>query len=175
VLTAPGESNAVRGTSRFGAAQNLIGTRACSILKTHPNILATRSDNLVRMATVRLQDELSKRTLLLREVVELLMWELSAISNRKWEDLPELKRKKGMLATSLRQYDWTPGPQDQEQMDLMMLKSQISDLEYQSRQKIQVQLQMIRGQINALQGQQQYWLECLNIYFRQYSEPVHAL
>lgn len=103
------------------------------------------------------------------------MWELSAISNRKWEDLPELKKKKGILATNLRQYDWTPGPQDHEQMDLMMLKSQISDLEYQSRQKIQVQLQMIRGQINSLQGQQQYWLECLNIYFRQYSEPVHAL
>lgn len=137
-----------------------------------PNILARGSDRLVRMLSVRLQDELSKRTHLLREVAELLMWELSAISNRKWEDLPELKKKKGILATRLQQYDWTPGPQDQEQVDLMMLKSQISDLEYQSRQKIQVQLQMIKGQIDSLQGQQQYWLECLNIYFRQYSEPV---
>ena len=124
------------------------------------------------MSSVRLQNELSKKTLLLREVVELLMWELSAISNRKWEDLPELKRKKGLLATRLQEYDWTPGTQDQEPMDLIMLKSQISDLEYQSRQKIQVQLQMIKGQIDSLQGQKQYWLECLNIYFRQYSEPV---
>jgi len=124
------------------------------------------------MPSIQSQDELSKRTLLLREVVELLMWELSAISNRKWEDLPELKRKKGLLATRLQEYDWTPGTQDQEPMDLIMLKSQISDLEYQSRQKIQVQLQMIKGQIDSLQGQKQYWLECLNIYFRQYSEPV---
>jgi len=103
------------------------------------------------------------------------MWELSAISNRKWEDLPELKKKKGILAGRLRQYDWKPGPQDQEPLDLIMLRSQILDLEYQSRQKIQVQLQMIKGQINSLQGQRQYWLECLNIYFRQYSEPVQAL
>jgi len=128
------------------------------------------------MPLVRSHDELSKRTLLLREVVELLMWELSAISHRKWEDLPELKKKKVLLAERLRKYDWTPGPQDQEPMDLIMLKSQISDLEYQSRQKIQVQLQMIRGQINALQGQKEYWLECFNSYFRHHApEPVQTL
>jgi len=127
------------------------------------------------MHLIRSQDELSNKTSLLREVTELLMWELSAISNRKWEDLPELKKKKGILAGRLRQYDWKPGPQDQEPLDLIMLRSQILDLEYQSRQKIQVQLQMIKGQINSLQGQRQYWLECLNIYFRQYSEPVQAL
>ncbi|HEY0255886.1 MAG TPA: flagellar protein FliT [Candidatus Methylacidiphilales bacterium] len=118
---------------------------------------------------------MKKRTQLLREVVELLMWELSAISNRKWEDLPELKKKKGLLADRLREYDWTPGPEDQEPLDLTMLKAQIADLEYQSRQKIQMQLQVIKGQLNALQGQKQYWLECLNIYFRKYTEPVHTL
>jgi len=100
------------------------------------------------------------------------MWELSAISNRQWEDLPELKKRKGLLAERLREYDWTPGPEDHDQMDLTMLKSQISDLEYQSRQKIQVQLKMIKGQLNSLQSQKQYWLDCLNIYFRKYSEPV---
>ena len=126
------------------------------------------------MPSIRSQDELSKRTLLLREVVELLMWELSAISNRKWEDLPDLKKKKGILADRLRQYDWTPGPQDLEPLDIVMLKSQISDLEYQSRQKIQVQLQMIKGQINSLQDQKKYWLDCLNIYFRQYAEPLQT-
>ena len=49
-----------------------------------------------------------------------------------------------------------------------MLKSQVADLEYQSRRKVQVQLEMIRGQLDALQNQKQYWLDCLNIYFRQY-------
>ncbi len=55
------------------------------------------------MLSVQSQNELKKRTQLLREVVELLMWELSAISNRKWEDLPELKKKKGMHADRLRE------------------------------------------------------------------------
>ena len=108
---------------------------------------------------------MSKRTLLLREVVELLMWELSAISDRKWEELPELKKKKLLLADRLRKYDWTPGPEAHAPMDLIMLKSQIS-----------VQLQMIRGQINALQGQKEYWLECFNSYFRHHApEPVPTL
>jgi hypothetical protein len=127
------------------------------------------------MTLVRSQDELSKKTFLLREVVELLMWELNAISNRKWEDLPELKRKKGMLAEQLRQYDWTPVAPDQEPIDLTMLKAQIADLEFQSRQKIKVQMQMIQGQLNSLQGQKQYWLDCLNIYFRNSNEPVKSL
>jgi hypothetical protein len=103
------------------------------------------------------------------------MWELNAISNRKWEDLPELKKKKTVLAEQLRQYDWTPCSQDQEPIDVSMLKAQIADLEYQSRQKVKVQMQMIQGQLDALQGQKQYWLDCLNIYFRNYSEPANSL
>ena len=127
------------------------------------------------MLSVRNLDELSKKTFLLRQVVELLMWELNAISNRKWEDLPELKKKKSVLAEELRQYDWTPGTQDQEPIDISMLKAQIADLEYQSRMKIQMQMKMIQGQLNALQGQKAYWLDCLNIYFRNYSEPKRIL
>jgi hypothetical protein len=125
------------------------------------------------MLSLRSQDELTKRTRLLREVVELLMWELSAISDRKWELLPELKKKKEVLAERLRQFDWSPGSQEMEPLDIVMLKSQIADLEYQSRAKVQVQLQMIRGQIEVLQGQKQYWLDCLNIYFKQYAEPAY--
>ncbi len=120
------------------------------------------------MPSVQSQEDLSRRTMLLREVVELLMWELSAISNRKWEELPELKKRKEAIAERLRQYDWTPGPQELEPLDVVMLKSQIADLEYQSRRKVQVQLQVIKSQIESLQGQKQYWLDCLNIYFRQY-------
>ena len=78
-------------------------------------------------------DDLRTRTLLLREVTELLMWELATISDRKWEDLPELKRKKSIMADRLREFDWTPGPEEHESLDLLMLKSQITDLEYQSK------------------------------------------
>ena len=120
------------------------------------------------MSATLSQEETASRTLLLREVVELLMWELSAISDRKWEQLPELKKKKEALAERLKQYDWTPGPAELEPLDIVMLKSQISDLEYQSRRKVQAQMQMIRTQIDSLQSQKKYWLDCLNIYFRQY-------
>jgi hypothetical protein len=102
------------------------------------------------------------------------MWELSAISNRKWEDLPELKKRKSALADRLRTHDWTPDATNPEPLDLVMLRSQIVDLEYQSRQKIQVQLQMIRGQIDSLQAEKQSWLGCLNLYSKQISEPSYT-
>ena len=121
-----------------------------------------------------LEDD-ADRTRLLREVVELLMWELAAISNRKWEELPELKRRKEMLSERLKQYDWAPSVHQPEPLDLVMLKSQVAYLEYQSRRKLQGQLQIIRSQIDTLQGQKQYWLDCLNIYFRQYTPEEAAL
>jgi hypothetical protein len=126
------------------------------------------------MLSTQSQEETASRIRLLREVAELLMWELSAISNRKWEELPELKKKKEALAEQLKQYDWTPGPQDLEPLDLVMLKSQIADLEYQSRRKVQMQMQVIRTQLDSLQNQKQYWLDCLNIYFRQYQPETNS-
>jgi len=120
------------------------------------------------MPTTQTQEESASRIRLLREVTELLMWELSAITSRKWEELPDLKKKKEALAERLKEYDWTPGPAELEPLDIVMLKSQISDLEYQSRRKVQSQMQMIRAQIDSIQNQKQYWLDCLNIYFRQY-------
>jgi hypothetical protein len=112
--------------------------------------------------------EPDNRTLLLRETVELLVEELSAISNREWENLPELKKKKVILASRLRQIDWTPSPRP---VDWLLLKSQISELENHSRQKIHGQLDLIGNQIMALQELHQYWLECLNVSFRKFYEP----
>ena len=57
-----------------------------------------------------------------------------------------------------------------EPADLLPLKSLISDLENQSRQKTQAQLDLIGNQILALQEQHQYWRECLNISFRKVYE-----
>src|SRR5579871_610014 len=102
--------------------------------------------------------DLRTRTLLLRQITELLMWELATISDRKWEDLPELKRRKSELAERLRKFDWTPGPEQHESLDLLMLKSQIADLEYQSKQKISMQLKSIRQQLDVLRDQKQNWL-----------------
>jgi hypothetical protein len=119
-------------------------------------------------------DDLRRRTLLLREVAELLMWELATISDRKWEDLPELKKRKGLMADRLREFDWTPGPEEHESLDLLMLKSQISDLEYQSRQRIATQLKIIRQQLDALRDQKQGWLACVNGYFPTHREMANA-
>jgi len=105
--------------------------------------------------------------LLLRETVELLVQELSTISNCEWENLPELKKKKVILASRLRQIDWTPSPRP---VDWLLLKSQISELENHSRQKIHSQLDLIGNQILALQELHQYWLECLNVSFRKFYE-----
>jgi hypothetical protein len=128
------------------------------------------------MSPVRTQEEdLRTRTRLLREVVELLMWEITAISGRKWEALPELKQKKSAMADRLRQFDWTPGPEDHESLDLMMLKSQISDLEFQSGKKIAGQLQMIRQQIDCLRDRRQTQLECINLYFPKTPELRSSL
>ena len=52
-------------------------------------------------------------------------------------------------------------------MDVLMLKSQIADLEYQSRNKISTRLQMIRGQIESLQARRQNWSECMQGYFQK--------
>ncbi len=113
------------------------------------------------------EDDLRARTTLLRQVTELIMWELATISDRKWEDLPELKRRKSEMAERLREFDWTPGPTDEEPLELLMLKSQITDLEYQSKQKISGQLAMIRQQLNVLRDQKQGWLACVNNYVKK--------
>jgi hypothetical protein len=121
------------------------------------------------------EDDLRARTTLLRQVTELIMWELSTISDRKWEDLPELKRRKSEMAERLREFDWTPGPEDEASLELLMLKSQITDLEYQSKQKISGQLAIIRQQLNVLRDQKQGWLACVNNYVKkEKSELVSA-
>jgi hypothetical protein len=110
--------------------------------------------------------------LLLGQVVELLQWELSTLSNRNWEDLPELKRKKVVLASRLGKIAGTPAQTGPELADSVRLKSQISDLEAQSRQKIEGQLQLIDNQILALQELHQYCLECLNVTFPKFQESI---
>ena len=117
-------------------------------------------------------EERQKGPFLLRQAIELLRWELSTLSNRNWEDFPELKRKKVVLASRLRAIDGTPGPTGQELADSLRLKSQISDLEAQSRQKIESQIDLIGNQILALQELHQYCLECLNISFRKFHESA---
>lgn len=108
--------------------------------------------------------DIDARTVLLGEAVELLRGELSILSNATWEDLPELKKKKTVLAARLREVNWAYSPRP---VDWLLLKTQIADLEDQLRQKIEARLKLIGNQILALQEQNLYWRECLSISFRK--------
>jgi uncharacterized protein involved in exopolysaccharide biosynthesis len=119
-------------------------------------------------------EEPPKRAHLLSQAVDLLIWELSAISNRHWEQLPELKKKKAVLASRLLQLGATPPPTGAEEADLLELKSQIADLESQSRQKVDGYLEIIGYQVTALQDLHQYWRECLSISFGKFFESTPA-
>ena len=119
--------------------------------------------------------EPSNRALLLRQAVELLLWELSTISNRHWDQLPELKKKKTVLAGRFLQLGAAPPATGQEGADLLQLESQISALEYQSRQKVDGHLELVGNQILALQDLRQYWRECLSISFGKFFEPTSTL
>jgi len=116
--------------------------------------------------------ELRRKTLLIREVIEVLTEELSTLANRKWEDLPELKKKKVVLASRFREFNQTSNRVEPDKPELVTLKSLMSDLENQSRQKIAAQIDLIGNQMLALQEQHVYWLECLNVSFQKPYEPI---
>ena len=113
-----------------------------------------------------------ERTRLLHEIVELLTAELSTIALRQWEGLPNLKKKKVILACRFRKFDWTPRTPRQEPVNELLLKSILADLENQSRQKIENHLEFIDNHILALQELHQYYRECLNVSFRKFYEPA---
>ncbi|MCE0521927.1 MAG: hypothetical protein LV480_03350 [Methylacidiphilales bacterium] len=108
----------------------------------------------------------------MREAAELLVSELSTLSSQEWEKLPDLKKKKVVLAGRLRQFEWPSGPADPKPFELMALKTLVTDLESHSREKIQAQLDLIRNQIQALQDLHQYWRESLSVSFRKLVDPV---
>ena len=112
-----------------------------------------------------------QRPFLLAQAVDLLKWEISTLSTQNWEDLPELKRKKVVLASQLHAAIGTDAA-DSTLADSDELKSQISDLEAQSHQKIESQIALIGHQILALQELHLYCRECLNISFRKFQEPI---
>jgi hypothetical protein len=111
-----------------------------------------------------------QRLPLLLQAVELFTEELSVLAEHKWEDLPDLKKKKVVLAGRFRGIDWQPGPA--EPLDLMTFKTQMAELENQSRQKIQGQLDLLSNQIYAMQELHQFWRESLSISFRKFYDPV---
>ena len=115
---------------------------------------------------------IEERITLLTEAVRVLIAELSAASDHSAWNLPEIKKKKVVLASRLAQIDWSSGPLEAESFDLASLKSLVTDLETDSRQKIQSHLEFIGNQLLILQDEHQFWLECLNVSFRRFCAPT---
>ncbi len=101
---------------------------------------------------------------LLRQVLEILMWELSVLRERHWEELPNLNAKKKILITHMSEFDWAPAPSDRDNFDLVLLKSQIRDLEYQVGQTIRGSLDILHNQFDDLKRRQTSWRRALEPY-----------
>jgi hypothetical protein len=103
-----------------------------------------------------------QRARLRREIVKILQREMAIVSHQRWEELPDLKRRKVMLASKLHGLSVGPG-------DAALPKGLlISQLEEQSSRQIRAQMDLIGRQIIALQELRQYWMECLNVSFGKY-------
>jgi hypothetical protein len=116
--------------------------------------------------------ESSEKIPLLREALEVLVGELSVLAEHKAEDLPELKKKKVVLASRLGKVDRMPLLPEPDAFDLATLTSLIHALEAQSRQEIRSHLELLGKRLLALQEEHQYWRECLNVSFGKFCEPV---
>lgn len=101
---------------------------------------------------------------LLREVIESIMWELDAVRQGRWEDLPELTERKKEFLKQMETFDWAPAPRDRENPELYMIQSQIIDLEYQLRKMIERHLHIFQAQLKDLKERSSRWKHILNPY-----------
>ena len=113
------------------------------------------------------QAPINPKVRLLREVAELVMWELRAIEQGKWEDLPTLRTKKGQLMNRMLEFDWKPAlVPDQENPELLLLQAQIVDMEYRIRQRVKVQSETLHCLMDDLQRRTLRFKNTLNPYYK---------
>jgi len=98
--------------------------------------------------------------------------ELSILAEQKADELPELKKKKVVLASRLGQAAQMPLLPHPDAFDLAALASLVEAVEAQSRQEIRSHLDLLGKRLLALQEEHQYWRECLNVSFAKFCEPI---
>jgi hypothetical protein len=138
----------------------------------NPESFAPLPDTRMPFSSIRPLPAVQERVSLLAQVVEVLVEELSTLAASKWEDLPDLKKKKVVLASRLDAVNWAHAPLPREAFDLMTLRNLITELENHSRRKIQSHMELIGNQFFALQEQHLYWRECLSVSFRRFCEAI---
>ena len=101
---------------------------------------------------------------ILRKMVEVVMWEWNAVKEGRWEELPGYGNKKRELIKQMADYDWTPVPPDRENPEILILESQIVDLEYQVKKMLESRMKVITAQHNDLQRPHNKWRKTIDPY-----------
>lgn len=104
---------------------------------------------------------------ILRNMIEAVMWEWNAIKEGRWEELPTHTAKKMGLIEEMKAHDWTPLPPERESPDLLILESQIIDLEYQVMKLLENKMKLVSSQLGDLKRRHANWKKAISPY-RQY-------
>lgn len=105
----------------------------------------------------RLSTPADSKMNVLRRLLEALMWEFRAVRESRWEDLPELYVRKKELVDHLADFDWSPGPGDRDNLELLSTKAQIIDLDFQIRKVLDTHLAVLRSQLDDLKRRHMRW------------------
>lgn len=109
---------------------------------------------------------LDRRGKLLLGAVEVLLEELATLSREDWEKLPDLKKRKVVVASHLRR---SRAEAEAAGAPVAPIESLVANLDNQSQDNIRARLELIGKQIGALQELGQYWRECLQVSLRRTS------
>jgi hypothetical protein len=104
------------------------------------------------------------REQLLREATEVLLNELAILDERRWSELPDLKRRKVLLASRLRTL---PADAREEALPDKLL-TLLCGLEAQARRQMDLVVGRTGREIVALQEVRQFCLECASVSFRKF-------
>ena len=118
------------------------------------------------MGTSTPPDVLEQRTTMLLKAVEVLLEELATLSREDWEKLPDLKKRKVVVAGHLRH---SRAAAEAAGAPVAPIESLVANLDQQSQDNIRARLDLIGKQILALQELGQYWRECQQVSFRRAS------
>ncbi|MDE1169729.1 MAG: hypothetical protein PW734_00735 [Verrucomicrobium sp.] len=102
---------------------------------------------------------------ILRQMIEVIMWQWNAVKEGRWEELPAYDARKRDILQEMSGYDWTGGqPREREDTELLILESQIIDLEYQFKKMLEHRMNVIAVQLEDLQRRHNNWQKAVNPY-----------
>jgi hypothetical protein len=80
------------------------------------------------------------------------MWELRAVQENRWEDIPTLHVRKQQLLTRMTEFEWKPALRPgNEDPELLLLQAQIVDIEYRIRQRVAAHTEVLKALMADLQ------------------------